>query len=109
MAKKRICVVCGKEYAYCPTCFEDKGKPTWMMSYHDANCRKIWKTLSQMTVGDITEAEALDILLGCDLSNQVNFNPVIKNQITELFKRGYKGIEVPDVEVADTAAAVEKK
>jgi hypothetical protein len=96
--KKRTCVVCGEQYEYCPSCYRDKKKPTWMISYHSESCKKIWETLSQMTVGFITKEEAATALANCDLSRLEKFNPVIKKQVKELFDGKKTDVEMAEAE-----------
>lgn len=81
---KRICAVCGTHYSYCPTCEADRFKPSWMMSFHDENCREVWRILSAVNCHTMEESEAIEALNNLDLSNRSNFNEAIASQIDRL-------------------------
>ena len=40
--RQRTCYLCGDKYEYCPTCTQDKFKPTWMVEFHSENCKNIF-------------------------------------------------------------------
>lgn len=82
----RVCVICGTRYSYCPSgCAEDKGKPSWMTVFHDDNCRNIYYTCANYEIGHYgTKDQAKKKLKKLDLSNQENFNPVIKDWIDDI-------------------------
>ena len=63
----RKCIVCGREYSYCPDCSKDKDKPTWMNSYDTENCHTIFETLVSYNFKHITATQAKEIFDGCDL------------------------------------------
>lgn len=98
MAKNRTCKVCGIKYSYCPTCYEDKYKPTWMMLYHDDNCRQIWATVSAALSGDMPKDEAVKKLRSLDLTNLESFVPQIRDQIKELLKEQKAPVKAKKVE-----------
>lgn len=100
MAHKRICVVCGKEYEYCPTCGADRQKPSWMMSYHDNNCRMIWKVLSAVGAGQISKDEAAKQLNS--LNTDIELKSNIRDHINKIFEKPYK--EAPVVSEAISEA-----
>ena len=80
----KTCIVCGTKYSYCPFCTQDKYKPTWMSSYHDANCKDVWRTLCAESTGHITKEEAVAKLKTLDLSNISNFKESVQNHIHRL-------------------------
>lgn len=84
----RKCVICGKSYSFCNHgCSEDRGKPAWMTMFDSANCRAIYNTAVNATVGHaLTKAEAKKRLKKLDLSavSTENFNPIVKGWIEEI-------------------------
>lgn len=84
----RKCVICGKIYSYCPNgCAEDREKPTWMTNFHEENCREIYYTCVNATVGNsLSKTEAKKRLKKLDLSKVGTeaFNPIVKGWIEEI-------------------------
>lgn len=82
----RKCIVCGKEYYYCPNCANDSSKPTWMFIFHDDNCREIYKIASGY-IGNVYSKEiAKKMISKCDLSDKDNFENSVKNALSEILK-----------------------
>ena len=52
MARK--CILCGKEYEYCPSCPKDAKKETWYAIYDSENCKDISKALTDYNLKKIT-------------------------------------------------------
>lgn len=82
----RKCVICNKIYSYCSNgCSEDRDKPTYMAVFDSENCRDIYYTCVNATVGHaLTKAEAKKRLKKLDLSNAKDFNPIVKGWIEEI-------------------------
>lgn len=89
-AKNRTCWVCQQKYAYCPSCSRDYLKPTWMIMFHDENCKDIFETLQSYSVGEITVDEAREILKGLDLSQKNSFRDDSKKVISQILPRKKK-------------------
>jgi len=68
----RKCVLCGKEYEYCPNCPKDSRKPLWHKLYHSENCRNIFESLNNYNFKLATKEETQEILSKCDLSIELN-------------------------------------
>lgn len=43
---ERKCVICGKEYRYCPRCSEYKNMERWHINYCSEKCRDIFNVLN---------------------------------------------------------------
>lgn len=85
MAHERKCMICGKEYRYCPRCDEFKSMPTWMLEFDGENCRKIYYDIvNPFAFKHITKEEAAERLKACDLSKKDSFKPEIKAIIDRL-------------------------
>lgn len=70
MARK--CILCGKDYKYCPSCPKDAKKETWYAIYDSENCKNISKALTDYNLNKISKEEARKALSVCDLSVQLN-------------------------------------
>ena len=80
MARK--CILCGKEYKYCPSCPKDAKKETWYAIFDSENCKNISKALTDYNLNKISKDEARNALLACDLSVQLNDH--YRNEINEI-------------------------
>lgn len=84
--RTRECYLCGEKYNYCPTCTQDKMKPTWMKEFHEINCKDIFNICTNFNLEVMSKDEARDALNKCDLSNKDNFKSFIQNDISNIFK-----------------------
>lgn len=82
----RKCIICGKEYSYCPVCGQDAKKPSWYTIFCGENCNAIYETVTAYRDGGCTIEAARDILNSLDLSvvDDDGFNATTKNQINEI-------------------------
>src|SRR5574344_892401 len=55
VSNKKLCTICGKEYAYCPTCERLGG---WKYYTDTPECFQIFMILSEIREGVITKEEA---------------------------------------------------
>ena len=101
--KKRTCVVCGKNYSYCPNCSKDAGKPIWMFILCSETCHDIYEILNKRGFKDITDLEAKKLLSDLDIEGK-EFFPEIKTQIDEIFKA-----KEPETKETETVKADEVK
>ena len=106
--RTRECYLCGTKYEYCPTCSQDKLKPTWMAEFHNESCKSIFDICTRFNMKLLTKAEAKAALNECDLSNKANFKDCVQRDLAAIFaeepkvKRGKRAeISVFD-EVIDT-------
>lgn len=93
MSKK--CILCGKQYKYCPSCTKDMKKEKWHMLYDSENCRNISRALTDYNLKKITKEDAQSLLRQCDLSKVDELNEHYRNEINEIMKEP----EAPAVEV----------
>lgn len=70
MARK--CILCEKEYNYCPTCTKDRNKPLWYKLYDSENCKNIFNALNDYNFNLINKEEVKALLKNCDLSIELN-------------------------------------
>lgn len=82
--RTRQCVVCGKEYKFCPNCREDKGKPLFYFTFCSENCRDICDITSAYEGGVITADEAKERAGALDLSKKDSFGESYKKSIDNI-------------------------
>lgn len=109
----RKCLICGKEYSYCPNCGPDKKKPTWYALFHNENCNGIYDACTEYRDGIIDLATAKNRLNALDLSgiNDEGFNAGTRKQINNILNtvevEPENGSEVEEVdEVEETVDKV---
>jgi len=85
----RSCVVCGKKYYYCSStnCQESFGKPTWMIMFHDENCKNIFSIISEHYHNRLSDVEAMKQLEQCDLSKKDEF--LFSKDVKKIWKISY--------------------
>ena len=84
--KTRECYLCGESYKYCPTCSQDKMKPSWMAEFHSESCKNIFDTCTRFNMGMMSKTEAQDALKSCDLSNKTNFKSYVQHDLEVIFE-----------------------
>lgn len=85
MSKVRECYLCGKKYKYCPSCSQDRMKPSWMAEFHEENCKNIFDICTRYNMQMLTKSEARKALEACDLSNKENFKDYVQRDIASIF------------------------
>ena len=108
--RKRICIVCGKEYEYCNTCKDNKNLPAWLSIYHGDSCREIMHVATEFLAGNISKAEAKKRLESCDIKNKKNFSESIRTALDKIYTKKVvqvefeqnKETEVQETEVQET-------
>jgi len=84
--KNRICICCGTEYKYCPSCTKDRYKPTWYALYCSENCKTIFDAANDYGFGLKTKEEAKAIIENCDLTNLESFKEIVKNDVNKIIE-----------------------
>ena len=84
--RQRECYLCGFKYEYCPTCSQDRTKPSWMAEFHSENCKDIFDICTRFNMELFTKEEAKEAIEKCDLSNKLNFRPSVQNTLSNLLK-----------------------
>ena len=85
--RTRECLLCGIKYEYCPTCSQDKMKPTWMAEFHDENCKNIFDIATRFNMQLLTKEEAKAAMEKCDLSNKENFKDYLAKYRISIAKK----------------------
>ena len=96
MARRdRKCYLCGEGYKYCPTCSQDRMKPSWMAKFHEENCKNIFNICTKFNLGMITKKEAQQALSVCNLSDKANFKPYVQQDLVNIFAEDPKPVVKP--------------
>ena len=85
--KNRKCLCCNVDYHYCPTCSQDRMKPSWMSEFHDENCKNIFDICTRFNMELMSKEDAQKALNACDLSNKENFKDYVKRDIANIFAK----------------------
>lgn len=88
--RNRECYLCGRDYQYCPTCSQDRMKPSWMSEFHSENCKNIFDICTRFNMQLMTKDEAKSALEKCDLSNKENFKSYVKRDLENIFAEDVK-------------------
>lgn len=73
MKYPKKCLCCGTTYSYCNNCWDYRGLPTWMNSFHDENCKDIFQICTDYNFKLLTKEQAKEALSKCDLSGRDHF------------------------------------
>lgn len=87
MKNNRKCIVCGKEYSYCPNCHGDYGKEYWHVNYCDENCKKIYEACAGYSAKQYDKEATAKRLMACDLSGLNHFDEIVKQIINEVMPK----------------------
>lgn len=99
----RKCVLCGKEYKFCPTCNNDKHKPLWHKLYHDENCKNIFDALNNYNFELATKEETKEMLSKCDLTLELSEH--YRNEINAIMAEPKKSKQSKKVEIEEEPKA----
>lgn len=88
MAKKikRNCIVCGKEYTYCPVCEDDAAKPSWMLIFDSKDCHDIFDAVTGYKDGIYNKEYAKNMISNLQLEMD-KYSDDITTVLTELTKK----------------------
>lgn len=103
--RTRECYLCSTKYEYCPTCSQDKMKPTWMAEFHDENCKNIFDICTRFNMKLMDKTEAKKALSACDLSNKSKFKDYVQKDIANIFAEDPKPVQEKEKSAAAKTAA----
>lgn len=84
MASKRICLSCGKEYSYCPSCEGSNILDRWKINFDTPECKNVFDTLSAYHMNLIDKEEFKNRVGNYDASK---FTDKIQKEIAEIIPR----------------------
>lgn len=82
----RNCIICGKEYRYCPNCGADNKDETWRYLYDSEECMNVFNILSRFKNGHIGKEEAKSQFKALKISRDKKFTAEIQKQIDDILK-----------------------
>ena len=94
--RNRECYLCGEKYSYCPTCSQDKNKPSWMSEFHSEGCKNIFQICTEFNLNLKTKSEAKAALEQYDLSNKEKFKSYIKRDLENIFAIDETSVKVEE-------------
>jgi hypothetical protein len=104
--RARECYLCGEDYLYCPTCSQDRLKPTWMAEFHSENCKNIFDICTRFNMNLMSKKESQEALKSCDLSNKENFKDYVQHDLEVIFEDNQIVVEL-DAGIKEVKAVVE--
>ena len=72
MANERRCIVCGKNYVFCPRCPGGANLPSWLSIYDKEECKSIFDVCSSYKNGHLKKGDALIKLRSISLPQHLN-------------------------------------
>ena len=98
--RDRSCICCGTRYQYCPTCSNDRMKPTWMTEFCGEDCKELWTVATKFNMQMLTKEEVKEaisalklkdksVYVDCvqrDLENILGEEPVAEKQTEDTYK-----------------------
>ena len=97
--RQRDCYLCGQEYQYCSTCYQDRLKPAWMSEFHSESCKDIFDICTRYNLGMLSKEQAQEALASCDLSNRENFKSYVQVDLENIFAEDAKNKKTQSHEV----------
>ena len=87
MASNRKCICCGEKYQYCPSCGNDRLKPTWYSSFCSETCKDLWKTLSEYSMEFINKSEAIELIDALPLKDKSKYVACVQRDLDKVFEK----------------------
>ena len=87
MASNRKCICCGEKYQYCPSCGNDRLKPTWYSSFCSETCKDLWKTLSEYSMEFINKSEAIELNNALPLKDKSKYVACVQRDLDKVFEK----------------------
>lgn len=78
------CIVCGKEYRYCPNCLEYDKLPRWMSLFCGDNCHDVFQVACDFENGLLTKETAKEKLNKLDITERKKYRNSLKNSIDKI-------------------------
>lgn len=84
------CIICGKGYHACDSCYEVKTFKPWRILTDTIEHWKIYMTINDFKDGIISKDEAARQLQNCDLTGKESFKPSAKKSIEKILSESTK-------------------
>lgn len=86
----RKCTCCNEKYNYCPSCGNDRLKPTYLSVFCSESCKDLWTTLSKFSMGMLTKPEAVEIINSLNLKDKSKYVASVQRGMAEILKKESK-------------------
>lgn len=85
MARKhRKCAACGTSYDYCPTCWDDRLKPAWMVEFCCEDCKDLWDTATRYNMSLISKEEAKKVIESLNLKPHTEYVKCVQRDLKNI-------------------------
>ena len=85
MARRdRKCICCQSKYKYCPTCSDDKMKPTWMTEFCSEACKELWTTATKYNMEMLTKPEAKTVIEKLELKEKSEYVECVQKDLENI-------------------------
>jgi hypothetical protein len=91
MAHERNCIVCGRQYRYCPKCREFEYLEKWHTNYCNEQCKNVSSIINRYAFKHINKSEAKKLLEENNITKENNILPKYKVYIDEILTPAPKG------------------
>ena len=86
----RKCTCCNEKYDYCPSCGNDRLKPSYFSVFCSESCKDLWTTLSKVSMGMLTKPEAVEIINSLSLKDKSEYVDCVQRDMEKVLKKEIK-------------------
>ena len=110
MARRdRKCICCQSKYKYCPTCSDDKMKPTWMTEFCGETCKELWTTATKYNMNMLTKPEAKAAIEALELKERSAYVECVQRDLENILAEEPVAVIEEPIVVEETAPILEEK
>ena len=81
----RTCIVCGKDYVYCPNCQKGDPNETWRNIYCSEECRGIYKICNSFAFGHTTAEAAKKQLDKYHITDRSKYSEDVRKSLSAIY------------------------
>lgn len=82
--RDRVCICCGTNYQYCPTCGNDRVKPTWYTEFCSESCKDLWTIATKFNMQMLTKPEAKEAIEKLDLKEKSAYVECVQRDLRKI-------------------------
>ena len=109
MAHERNCIICGKQYQYCPKCLQYSNMEKWHVEYCSEQCKNTYSIINKYIFKHIDKEQAKMLLEGNGISNDSNIVPKWKDFVFEILKTEEKKVTTKTTKKTSVKRSTRKK